>query len=896
MAFLDQSGFQASDRDAKLFSNSNWTWGDPLDGWQINQDTKPEIGTAHFYERFVWSVNKAEKDRIIRTAKERRQADAAEGTSGYGVAKGTIDLSGTVVLREHLIRFPSAPIYKLSPEEERHSPDREPYGFHTLRILQNAERETGTLANHVYLINHGLNELPGMDFYYEFAGWIVDGDPESVCLILPFPGHMTRFPTSPRLTETPLDRYMVKSSELFRHYLRHLIETQWLLSMIAPRTRYSSLSGALLIAPLGDGAEVSDSRQSTATLASEIRREYNRLLGHQTGNFGLPIDQAPPALATEEPLSTAVDESIASIRISVGWIPQSSADSVPQKSVVDRPAVHVVGYSLGGFVAQSVFMTWPFLVASCTTICSGGALRDLAPIEFSHPEEWQTLVHSLRYWLDKTMITGSFAEEDGQVLGMRSSFFEYLLRVFYEIFEQDYRASYQTRQSEYLRRLLFVVGGHDPIVKPKSVLEAAPPEGANIISVADLSHFLASRHIGEIEVEQREFWLPEVARILGRFANEADRSYQRTLSSCWRSKDNSTYQTSGKFKTPGDQLDDEDRLLIGSKGELSWPIFEKSVDSIIARTERSVGFLFVMRNEIPSWMLPIEYQIYRAKSLHHSEDRIRSYLDGLRWRQEALARIGLGVVVILPRNCVERLRVNYKPEHAPPSAEIPMGEYLVPSHRMPEELVEDAVAYFRNTWLTETREGNALRTIPQVWEFDPGIVELNEDRKVQGVLDPRIAGNDELANTVEKLAGSKTGVSKLIVGRLPDTWTYVITAADTIPQYYQFPRNLPNEAKIEGGPDGRHAAVQQLIFRVARMFVDSDFERGYRRRGEEAQSNPDRWLQSDMVRVIRVARSRNNPRYRGTLLTGHRDVRATLVHSASAALRSKLADESSFSL
>ena len=186
--------------------------------------------------------------------------------------------------------------------------------------------------------------------------------------------------------------------------------------------------------------------------------------------------------------------------------------------------------SLGGFVAQSVFMAWPFAVSSCTTICAGGSLRELAPTAFAHPEEWQTLLHSLRYELDAAMTDGRLARTATLLLALKCSSTVIFERVFYEIFEQEYRGSYQTRVSEYNRRLLFVVGGNDPIVRPRSVLDAAPPEGINLIEIAGLSHFLEHKHAPSEERAQREYWLPEIAEVISRFGKEAASTHALGLS------------------------------------------------------------------------------------------------------------------------------------------------------------------------------------------------------------------------------------------------------------------------------------------------------------------------------------------------------------------------------
>ena len=50
-----------------------------------------------------------------------------------------------------------------------------------------------------------------------------------------------------------------------------------------------------------------------------------------------------------------------------------------------------------------------------------------------------------------------------------------------DIFLQDPYGTYRHRVSEYAPRLFFVVGGNDPIVPARSVLDTSPPDGINML-------------------------------------------------------------------------------------------------------------------------------------------------------------------------------------------------------------------------------------------------------------------------------------------------------------------------------------------------------------------------------------------------------------------------------
>src|SRR5262249_29037619 len=162
-----------------------------------------------------------------------------------------------------------------------------------------------------------------------------------------------------------------------------------------------------------------------------------------------------------------------------------------------------------------------FAINSCTTICSGGALQDIRPIKFAHEEEWRTVTNGLKYELASGMLEGRIDLEvlndppqdprdatAKRVCGIPLLSFSSFFRIFNDVFLQDSKGSYQARVLEFAPRLLFVVGGNDPIVTTKSVLEASPREGINMIEIANLSHFVSIER-----GEWKDFWLPEICRL-----------------------------------------------------------------------------------------------------------------------------------------------------------------------------------------------------------------------------------------------------------------------------------------------------------------------------------------------------------------------------------------------
>ena len=342
-------------------------------------------------------------------------------------------------------------------------------------------------------------------------------DKNAVCIVRPLPGHLSRFPFQ-SLSEKPLDHYLADGSQLFRQFLRFMVETQWLLSALVTRSQYRVPSGAMLLSAKDttSGSRL-DANVLSDLIAAEWRAQYRESV---TALGRIRKEQLDAPGLKHELDDKAVLNSVVALRRVLGWDVYAQHDGSPPTDDCLLPAIHAIGYSLGGFTAQSVFMAWPFAVSTCTTLLAGGALRDLAPTAFAHPEEWQTVLRSLRYELDDSMSAGRFRVRQRRVVGIPRELFLYLQRIFYDVFEQEYRGSYKTRVSAYSHRLLFVVGGNDPIVRPRNVLESAPAEGINLVEIAGLSHFLGTPATGS-EEGQRSFWLPEVAGLIARFSDRA---------------------------------------------------------------------------------------------------------------------------------------------------------------------------------------------------------------------------------------------------------------------------------------------------------------------------------------------------------------------------------------
>ena len=176
-------------------------------------------------------------------------------------------------------------------------------------------------------------------------------------------------------------------------------ETQWLLSVLAPRPHYAVTAGTRLLreAVPTNNQKARIGRASEALLAKAIDRDW-------TVAFESNQTKTTRETHSEERVERGtIKAAIMDLRSLLQWDavisdepPERPENASPSNADPEPPCVHVVGYSMGGFMAQAAFFAWPFAISSCTNLFAGGALRDLAPTGFAHPEEWQAVLHALR--------------------------------------------------------------------------------------------------------------------------------------------------------------------------------------------------------------------------------------------------------------------------------------------------------------------------------------------------------------------------------------------------------------------------------------------------------------------------------------------------------------------
>lgn len=736
-------------------------------------------------------------------------------------------------LKERVLRFPSAPIHGLHRLSQDHVNMGPVEAFHSYRLLSHPE-SSGKVSR-IFLLHNGLNEIGKVGLYYQLASFLINQDKNTVCILRPFPGHLTRG-ALPGLSETPLDHYLWDGLHLFRQFLRYMIETRWMLSAIVRCSYYHCVSGSGL---LGQSKDAGRSRLQPNRLARKMSAEWKHLyeaskeaIDHQATHL--------PCLTSKPPVKT-FEQAIISLQkaLGLGEYPQSNGASFDPNL---DPELHVIGYSLGGFAAQSVFMSWPFLISSCSTLLSGGAMRELAPTAFADPEEWQTVLHSLRYELDDAMMDWRFQQmEENRVAGIDPYLFRFLKRTFYEVFQQEYRGSFQTRLVSFRQRMLFIVGGNDPIVRPQSVLDSSPPDGINLLSIGGLGHFLEGRPQTQSEKEQRLFWMPEIGRTIGCLASEAAVKHNKDLANTWLNEEDllpESYTPEDDKERRYGRLSVAERLAVERDGTLPSLLFQRSLDDLLARVcsdeeseDEGEGLLFILKNEPPTFLLDERTLQQHASALYHEDVGIVDHIYDVRLRRPKLEAARPRVCVVLPWNVETVIReIDAGLQH--PSQSESSGEQM------------DGVRT-NKTW-------PKLQAQCKKWTlgYENSIRVFDGNNGVDGVegAPQEIANLTAAARRRLEIADEKRPIKPA----LPDCWVWMSNEF-----LGQAKKNTPS---ID---DSR-----RLLCKEVPKFVGMD-------------SAPiAEGLRKDDLRMVTVSRARYNPRFRGRIIAEPRQAQELLLQVA----------------
>lgn len=753
----------------------------------------------------------------------------------------TLSVSDTshIEIEERIVRFPSVPIYGINRKAEYSVKFSERPNMHTLRVVTAAaEAEKPPPVTRVFILHNGLNETRNLRFYYQLASWILRQDKtgeRSACIIAPFPGHLMHAAFPGPFGQTPLARYLGDSGELFRQFLRYMVEMRWLLSVLVRRRP--------------EGWRVGEMTLASSGLSTSLREEWSSLREASREVWaGRKVDLLPFDEETVlQLLGAELDEEVIQKTIDViadvlGLGRRGSPPAMP---------VHVIGYSLGGFLAQSVFFAWPNIVSSCSTICSGGALRALSPTAFAHSEEWQAVLHTLRPELEDSMLGGRISHDRnaGLITGMGEGRFGYYQRIFDQVFLQEDNASYKARLSEYGTRMFFVSGGEDPIVRTREVLDAGPEDGITMLSVANLTHFLGEKPLNDRETEQREFWLPEAGGLLARAAARAEELHEYERREARRE-----HLVAKHFdEVPG--LDVSDSEGSGPARprhrDLPSPEFEEALDWVIDGVESQPegtnkygeGWLFVCRNGIPAAFLGNKMHRAWGTGLHHHDVSVQRYAAGLARRAARLRGIDGRVTLLLPSG-LERIFVESSSGLVDPHSDAP--GYLTNQGER-----EDAWSLFIDRWGSAARWLDATESIAKSLLGRPG-------HRVEKKFAEQVA------------RWQRVPKSHLRVTHVPDVWI-----------------SVDNRRYGEGSSQ---EAIRAFIDDITAIVAEQPPVPLQSTGPVKAEGKRGKALERDLaegrIRIVRVSGAELNPRYRGRFEQSFSAALTLLAHCAAGLIRS----------
>jgi pimeloyl-ACP methyl ester carboxylesterase len=759
--------------------------------------------------------------------------------------KGVAASEKEACLYEAVIRFPSAPLSGIQQKpdfqfrlEQRHQ--------HTFRLLTAGVPRTARVKR-IFLFLNGMNEIDCFDFYYDLARLLIAGNAETACIVYPYPGHLSRYPMVGHYAEKPLQRFIMDPSDLFRQYLRFMVEMQWLLSVLVPISYYPVAPGLPLLAEAAD-EQPDGGRCNPDSLSEAIVTEWSGI--NEYSREVVDESSVAPELKDLRNQGAKVEvahvrHSIETIRSLIDW--QASDRRLVEMKPPDEmppPTIHIIGYSLGAYLAQSAFFTWPFAISSCTSLCAGAALHTLRPVKIAHEEEWRAITHGLKYEVDSGILERRIRLEEGDsatdrsVCGIRASYFSSHVQVFTDVFLQDPHGSYRPRVSEFVPRLLFVIGGNDPIVPTKSVLDASPHEGINMIEIANLTHFIA---LGDEEWSQ--FWLPTVAGVITSLATHSETLLARSvLPNLWNRTTTGpavgcSFQRSGprarSARREPEPLDSQQlrRLL----AELVEPL-RPMESSRLASEPPKPAFLFVLRNQLPFALMGHRLLHRRGSTPHYEDSRITEFWQELQDGRTHMEDCHERITLVLPKRLKDwfaRQPSILSAKSLPLARDLPDGERL------------------RGIWddfLAKWGSNQALH------RFDP--------QSAMAVT--------EYERPLEHMVRLDTATPPAhpVVNCLPDIWVGISREAVT---------------DMTGGAMDRARVHERFVRWTCDLYKQmSGRETGI----DKERTDLAKWLENGAIKMVRISSAPANPRFLGERIWDAGGAAELLIHSAVALGRS----------
>jgi len=274
-------------------------------------------------------------------------------------------------------------------------------------------------------------------------------------------------------------------------------------------------------------------------------------------------------------------------------------------------------------------------------------------------------------------------------------------------------------------------------------------------------------------------------------------------------------------------MSNQERVELSGDGALPSRQFGVCLSDMLARQHddgASRGHLLVLRNELPTMLLPSQAVQRRARALYHDDRRIVRYCREVDARAAAFEKM-TRTAIVLPWNAHDVMK------------------HLDPRHRFPSQ--------------AETAVGQIAEeiTFDSVWPRCEATLEML-DKRARGAVrvfdgrGPLSVRNDAGERAAELLRERRKEDGGLVhVPALPDCWVWM--TADFLGL----------------GPKPTVKEEREAVIAAA---LD---HQGDRERLAEA-------LRNDLVRVITISRARYNPRFRGQLVLSARAAQEILLHVA----------------
>ncbi|MGH0028968.1 MAG: hypothetical protein ACQGVC_04195 [Myxococcota bacterium] len=729
----------------------------------------------------------------------------------------------------------------------------------------------------LFLLHNGLNEVSSLRFYYLLADLLIDlhdsDDGGSAVAILPTPGHLSRFPLPGDLGEAALDTYLADPGDLFRQFLRYMFETQWFLTAVLEKAR-DALTG---LTPYADeGGEL-----------HPVGRPW-MLRSRRTGPHGREVEnrarsifrdfrilqelsaRRQPEASTISAVPEEADLSLDDIRVSVAALRRVLfPDRSGMRSTRKRrssPGIHSVGYSLGGFFGQSIFFSWPSLVGSCASICSGGPLSAIRLERFAQPEEWDAVMHGLKYEVDNSFLShpepsqepiqvefddkeppSSYAVDS--VLGLPRSRFRYFLRIFYDVFLQELRSEYAARSGEFSDRMLFVVGGNDAIIRPETVLASGPSGGHNLVQVANLSHFVHSK-----DPDFEQFWLPSIALLIDGFAERGEGHLSHPDHAL------ELIKRRGSRRELLDTALDTDGLLNALETLAGQLDLEASHSIRDSASEPSHGtHVWITRSRVPtifSGDLGIHYE---AARLYRNDVLANTYARRATDIGDMLRKHSQAITLVVSEKGVRWMS-------SPPAA-LPRFPAMARGRSIDHDIASQIVGDFEQRWNHTQRAWPGIRVFSLEDSRDPDAPNLprHDDANTLRAV-------ESLVFTIrDGLHGTKFGAADLsaeasrrypVTNAIPEAW--MVASSDVIRRGIDAARALGASLSE---PDAWFVTWARILFEEC---WDAQAMRwnatAALRSRTSASSKTQRWFEDGQLSLIRLSRARSDSRMRGLLV------------------------------